>query len=33
MPQPTGWSMLVLPYAGKAKTEGGIVLTKQTVRS
>ena len=30
MPQPTGWRMLVLPYAGKAKTEGGIVLTKQT---
>ena len=29
MPQPTGWRMLVLPYAGKAKTEGGIVLTKQ----
>ena len=34
MPQPTGWRMLVLPYAGKAKTDGGIVLTKQqlTVR-
>jgi len=30
MPQPTGWRMLVLPYAGKAKTDGGIVLTKQT---
>ena len=30
MPQPTGWRMLVLPYAGKAKTEGGILLTKQT---
>ena len=30
MPQPTGWRMLVLTYAGKAKTEGGIVLTKQT---
>ena len=30
MPQPTGWRMLVLPYAGKAKIEGGIVLTKQT---
>ena len=30
MPQPTGWRMLVLPYAGKAKTEGGIILTKQT---
>ncbi len=30
MPQPTGWRMLVLPYAGKARTDGGIVLTKQT---
>jgi|TARA_R100001163_G_scaffold60466_1_gene49766 co-chaperonin GroES (HSP10) len=30
MPQPTGWRMLVLPYAGKAKTKGGIVLTKDT---
>jgi len=30
MPQPTGWRMLVLPYAGKAKTEGGIILTKET---
>jgi len=28
--QTTGWRMLVLPYAGKAKTEGGILLTKQT---
>jgi co-chaperonin GroES (HSP10) len=31
MPQPTGWRMLVLPYAGKAKTKGGIVLAKETV--
>ena len=30
MPQPTGWRMLVLPYAGKARTDGGSVLTKQT---
>ena len=30
MPQPTGWRILVLPYAGKAKTEGGILLTKKT---
>ena len=30
MPQPTGWRMLVLPYAGKGKTDGGIILTKQT---
>ena len=29
MPQPTGWRMLVLPYAGKAKTKGGIVLAKK----
>ncbi len=31
MPQPTGWRMLVLPYKGKGVTEGGIVLTKETV--
>ena len=30
MPQPTGWRMLVLPYAGKAKTKGGIHLAKET---
>ena len=26
MPQPTGWRMLILPYKGKAVTEGGIHL-------
>ena len=31
MPQPTGWRLLVLPYAGKVKTKGGIVLAKETV--
>jgi co-chaperonin GroES (HSP10) len=31
MPSPTGWRLLVLPYHGKAVTEGGIVLTDQTV--
>tara|TARA_R100001509_G_scaffold22166_1_gene11624 strand:- start:422 stop:862 length:441 start_codon:yes stop_codon:yes gene_type:complete len=31
MPQPTGWRMLVLPYAGKAKTKGGIILANETV--
>tara|TARA_R110002072_G_scaffold37370_2_gene109386 strand:+ start:3708 stop:4139 length:432 start_codon:yes stop_codon:yes gene_type:complete len=31
MPQPTGWRMLVLPYAGKAQTKGGIHLAKTTV--
>ena len=31
MPQPTGWRMLVLPYAGKSKTKGGIHLAKETV--
>ena len=30
-PQPTGWRMLVLPYAGKSKTKGGIHLAKETV--
>tara|TARA_B100001248_G_scaffold240648_1_gene206765 strand:- start:7672 stop:8103 length:432 start_codon:yes stop_codon:yes gene_type:complete len=31
MPQPTGWRILVLPYAGKAKTKGGIILANETV--
>tara|TARA_R110001592_G_scaffold60224_1_gene183072 strand:- start:529 stop:1026 length:498 start_codon:yes stop_codon:yes gene_type:complete len=31
MPQPTGWRMLILPYAGKSVTEGGIHLVQQTV--
>lgn len=30
MPQPTGWRLLVMPYRGKAKTEGGILLTSRT---
>ena len=31
MPQPTGWRILVLPYGGKQKTKGGILLTSETV--
>mgnify|MGYP003110365284 FL=1 len=31
MPQPTGWRMLVLPYKGKGVTDGGILLTKETI--
>ena len=31
MPQPTGWRMLVIPYAGKRTSKGGIHLTKETV--
>ena len=31
MPQPTGWRILILPYAGKAVTEGGIHLVQETV--
>ena len=31
MPQPTGWRLLVLPYAGKRVTKGGIELAQQTV--
>mgnify|MGYP003634990234 FL=1 len=26
MPTPTGWRLLLLPYRGKGKTEGGILL-------
>ena len=31
MPQPTGWRISVLPYAGKVKTKGGIILANETV--
>ena len=26
LPQPTGWRLLVMPYMGKATTEGGILI-------
>lgn len=26
MPSPTGWRMLILPYRGKGKTDGGIYI-------
>ena len=26
MPNPTGWRLLILPYRGKGKTEGGVYL-------
>tara|TARA_B100000282_G_C31707301_1_gene479333 strand:- start:596 stop:1057 length:462 start_codon:yes stop_codon:yes gene_type:complete len=29
LPQPTGWRVLVMPYAGKAKTDGGIYIPDQ----
>lgn len=29
MPDPTGWRILILPYQGKGKTEGGILLPDQ----
>ena len=28
MPTPTGWKILVLPYRGKGKSKGGIIMTK-----
>jgi co-chaperonin GroES (HSP10) len=31
MPNPSGWRMLVLPYAGQRKTKAGILLTKETM--
>ena len=31
LPQPTGWRILVMPYKGRAKTEGGILLPDQVV--
>ena len=29
LPQPTGWRILVMPYKGKTKTEGGVILPDQ----
>ncbi len=31
MPSPTGWRLLILPYRGKGKTEGGIYLPDKIV--
>jgi len=31
MPQPTGWRILILPYRGRGKTEGGILLPDKLV--
>ena len=33
MPKPTGWRILILPYRGKGKTEGGVLLPDQAVES
>ncbi len=33
MPDPTGWRILVLPYKGKGKTEGGIYLPDQVIEN
>lgn len=29
LPQPTGWRILVMPYQGKAKTDGGLFIPDQ----
>lgn len=31
MPSPTGWRMLILPYRGKAKTQGGVYLPDKVI--
>jgi co-chaperonin GroES (HSP10) len=31
LPTPTGWRILILPYRGKGKTEGGILLADKTI--
>tara|TARA_R110002153_G_scaffold9221_2_gene38442 strand:- start:1150 stop:1593 length:444 start_codon:yes stop_codon:yes gene_type:complete len=31
MPSPTGWRLLILPYRGKGKTEGGVHLPQSAV--
>jgi len=32
MPEPTGWRLLILPYRGKGKTDGGIYLPDAVVQ-
>jgi co-chaperonin GroES (HSP10) len=31
LPDPTGWRILILPYRGKGKTEGGVLLPDTVV--
>ena len=31
LPTPTGWRILILPYRGQGKTEGGILLADKTI--
>ena len=31
LPKPTGWRMLILPYRGKGKTQGGVFLPDSVV--
>lgn len=31
MPSPTGWRMMILPYRGKGKTQGGLYLPDKVV--
>ncbi len=31
LPSPTGWRILVLPYRGKGKTEGGVLMPESAV--
>ena len=31
LPDPTGWRLLVMPFAVKEKTEGGIIIAQETL--
>ena len=31
LPQPTGWRILVMPYKGRGKTEGGVFMPEDVV--
>jgi len=31
LPQPTGWRILILPFKGKKKTDGGVILPDQAI--
>lgn len=31
LPSPTGWRMLILPYRGKAQTQGGVYIPEKVI--
>ena len=31
LPNPTGWRILIMPFAQKEKTDGGIIIAQETL--